>query len=352
MSSPTSKAAWIDLSMSSTECEKACLRNCSCTAYIRRDIDGKRIGCWAYYVKRKLHNQSFNLTSTKGSLDGDELKYSSRHPDLVVFDLSSMVAATENFSLGNKLGQGGFGYGQLSNGQEIAVKRLSKCSLQGIEEFKNEVMLIAKLQHRNLVKVLGCCIQGEEKMLIYEYMQNRSLDFFMFDHTRRSSLNSVQCFVIILGIARGILYLHQESRLRIIYRDLKKSNVLLDAEMNPKISDFGMARLFKGDQIQDRTTRVVWELCTEDRAFEIVDPSVKESYVSDGVLRCIHIALLCVEEDAGDRPTMMAVLLMLSSEATALPSPKQPAFIFGRPLNAVAYLGYKMRGVEYLRQNY
>ncbi|KAB1206361.1 G-type lectin S-receptor-like serine/threonine-protein kinase RKS1 [Morella rubra] len=456
-----SKAAWIDLSMSSTECEKACLRNCSCTAYIRRDIDGKRTGCLAYYgklmgsleytnegldlyvrvdatelakykeksngfldknrklvsvllpvavtmllvsflaymwlrkkrktkVKRKLPHQSFNVTTTKGSLDGDELKYSSRHPDLVVFDLSSMVAATENFSLGNKLGQGGFGSvfkGQLSNGQEIAVKRLSKCSLQGIEEFKNEVMLIAKLQHRNLVKVLGCCIQGEEKMLIYEYMQNRSLDFFIFDHTRRSSLNWVQRFEIILGIARGILYLHQDSRLRIIHRDLKTSNVLLDAEMNPKISDFGMARMFKGDQIQDRTTRVVgtygymspeyavfgrfsrksdvfsfgvvvleiitgkknnvsyqdhpsltligrvWELWKEDRALEIVDPSVKESYVSDEVLRCIHIALLCVEEDAGDRPTTMAVLLMLSSEATALPSPKQPAFIFGRPLN-------------------
>ncbi|KAB1223053.1 Cysteine-rich receptor-like protein kinase 10 [Morella rubra] len=302
----------------------------------------------ADYMKRKLHDQSFNVTSTKGSLDGDELKYSSRHPDSVVFDLSSMVAATENFSPGNKFGQGGFGSvfkGQLSNGQPIAVKRLSKCSLQGIEEFKNEVMLIAKLQHRNLVK----------------------------NHTRRSSLNWVQRFVIILGIARGILYLHQDSRLRIIHRDLKTS-VLLDAEMNPKISDFGMIRMFKGDQIQDRTTRVVGtygymspeyavfgrfsstksdvfsfgvvvleiiagkknnvlELWKEDRALEIADPSVKETYVPDEVLRCIHIALLRVEEDAGDRPIIMAVLLVLSSEATTLPSPKQPAFIFGRPLN-------------------
>ncbi|KAF3947648.1 hypothetical protein CMV_026244 [Castanea mollissima] len=340
-------------------------------------------------VKRKLHNQSLYFTGTKGYWKGHELEESSSHPDLLIFDLGCIIAATDNFSPINKLGQGGFGSvfkGQLSNGQEVAIKRLSYSSAQGIEEFKNEVLLIAKLQHRNLVKLFGCCIQGEEKMLIYEYMPNKSLDFFIFDHTRSSLLNWGKRFEIIIGIARGILYLHQDSRLKIIHRDLKTSNVLLDGEMNPKISDFGIARISNGDQIQDTTTRVVgtygymspeyaifgkfstksdvfsfgvilleivsgkknnssyqrhdsltlighvWELWREDRVLDIVDSSMNDSFVSHEVLRCIQIGLLCVQEDAMDRPTMLAVLLMLSCETT-LPSPKQPAFIFRRPTN-------------------
>ncbi|KAL0012567.1 hypothetical protein SO802_007675 [Lithocarpus litseifolius] len=454
-------AVWMDKSLSSSECEQACLRNCSCTAFVSVNIDGNRTRCLAWYgelidisedsfqrwdlnvrvdatelatytrksngflghkrqlaitiisvmvtlflvcliayicltkkkrktkVKRKLHNQSLYFTGTKGYLEGNELEESSRHPDLLIFDLGCIVAATDNFSPINKLGQGGFGSvfkGQLSNGQQVAVKRLSNSSGQGIEEFKNEVMLIAKLQHRNLVKLFGCCIQGEEKMLIYEYMPNKSLNYFIFDHTRSSLLNWGKRFEIIIGIARGILYLHQDSRLIIIHRDLKTSNVLLDGEMNPKISDFGTARIFKGDQIQDKTTRVigtygymspeyvifgkfstksdvfsfgvilleiisgkknnssyqthpsltlighVWELWREDRALDIVDSSIFESSVSHEVLRCIQIGLLCVQEDAADRPTMFAILLMLSCETT-LPSPKQPAFIFRRPTN-------------------
>ncbi|KAL0012561.1 hypothetical protein SO802_007669 [Lithocarpus litseifolius] len=440
-------AVWMDTSMSSSECEQACLRNCSCTAFVSLNIDGKGTSCLAWYgelfdvwensserwdlnvrvdatelatyTKKSNgflgHKRQLAITiisvmvtlflvcliayiclmkkrktkGTKGYLEGNELEESSRHPDLLIFDLGCIVAATDNFSPINKLGQGGFGSvfkGQLSNGQEVAIKRLSKSSAQGIEEFKNEVSLIAKLQHRNLVKLFGCCIQGEEKMLIYEYMPNKSLDFLIFDHTRSSLLNWGKRFEIIIGIARGILYLHQDSRLKIIHRDLKTSNVLLDGEMNPKISDFGIARIFNGDQIQDTTTRVVgtygymspeyvifgkfstksdvfsfgvilleivsgkknnssfqmhdsltlighvWELWREDRVLDIVDPSINDSFVSHEVLRCIQIGLLCVQEDAMDRPTMLAVLLMLSCETT-LPSPKQPAFIFRRPIN-------------------
>ncbi|KAG6655465.1 hypothetical protein CIPAW_05G218600 [Carya illinoinensis] len=336
-------------------------------------------------VKRKLHKKSVKLTGTKGSLKGIEHEDSNTNFDQPIFDLSCIVAATDNFSPSNKVGQGGFGpvfKGQLPNGQRIAVKRLSKSSGQGIEELENEVKLIAKLQHRNLVKMLGCCIQGEEKMLIYEYMSNKSLNNFIFDPTRSSSLNWSKRFEIIIGIARGILYLHHDSRLRIIHRDLKTSNILLDDEMNPKISDFGMARIFKGDQIQDRTNRVVgtygymspeyavfgkfstksdvfsfgvilleivsgkknsgsymehpsltlighvWELWREDRALDIVDSSINESYVPHEVLRSIQIGLLCVQEDVRDRPDMLEVLLMLSTDAATLPSPKQPAFIF------------------------
>ncbi|RWW47394.1 hypothetical protein BHE74_00046622 [Ensete ventricosum] len=204
--------------------------------------------------------------------------------DLPLFDLGTVADATGNFSVENKLGEGGFGpVYKLEDEQEIAVKRLSKSSLQGVDEFKNEVVLIAKLQHRNLVRLLGCCIQGEERMLIYEYMPNRSLDSFLFGDqfypftfswpfaspfiTNHESLRSDKAkgwllnwptrYSIIVGIARGLLYLHQDSRLRIIHRDLKASNILLDMHMNPKISDFGLARIFGGDETEVNTKRVV-----------------------------------------------------------------------------------------------
>jgi len=177
-----------------------------------------------------------------------------------LFDLSQLQRATENFSEGNRLGRGGFGpvyKGQLSDGQEIAVKRLASHSGQGFTEFRNEVELIAKLQHTNLVRLLGCCIEGEEKNLVYEYMPNKSLDFFIFDENQSSSLNWSKRRVIIEGIAQGLLYLHKHSRLRVIHRDLKASNILLDQDMNPKISDFGLARIFGSNDTEGNTKRVV-----------------------------------------------------------------------------------------------
>ncbi|KAF8030039.1 hypothetical protein BT93_E2459 [Corymbia citriodora subsp. variegata] len=301
-------------------------------------------------------------------------------PDIPVFDFSSIEAATNAFSEENKLGLGGFGpvyKGKLLRGQEIAVKRLSRKSSQGVEEFKNEVTVIARLQHRNLVRLLGFCIQGEDKMLIYEYMPNRSLDYFIFDPTKRAQLDWKKRFEIIEGIARGLLYLHRDSRLRIIHRDLKASNILLDKEMNPKISDFGMARIFCGNEDEASTKRVVgtygymspeyameglfsfksdvysfgvllleiisgeknigfrrpehpnlighaWHHWNEGKAMELIDPCIRDTCSADEALRCIQVGLLCVQNSAIDRPPMPSVVLLLESETAGLPLPKPP----------------------------
>ncbi|XP_021661938.2 G-type lectin S-receptor-like serine/threonine-protein kinase CES101 isoform X2 [Hevea brasiliensis] len=306
--------------------------------------------------------------------------------ELHFFSFESIVSATDNFAAANELGKGGFGpvYKGELHGQQVAVKRLSRNSGQGLEEFKNELLLIAKLQHTNLVRLVGCCIQREEKILVYEFMPNKSLDSFLFDPTKKNLLDWKKRLHIIEGIAQGLLYLHKYSRLRIIHRDLKASNILLDAEMNPKISDFGMARIFGRNESEAETRRVVgthgymapeyalkgivsikidvfsfgvllleiasskknnsnygseyplnliglaWELWIEHRGLELMDPTLDESCPHNEVLRCIHIGLLCVQDQATNRPTMSDIVSMLTNETLDLPAPKQPAFFLHR----------------------
>ncbi|XP_042463306.1 G-type lectin S-receptor-like serine/threonine-protein kinase At4g27290 isoform X1 [Zingiber officinale] len=129
------------------------------------------------------------------------------------YDLHTIKGATNDFSEENKLGEGGFGVvykGQLDDGQKIAVKKLSRYSSRGPNEFLNELSVIAKLQHRNLVRLLGYCIEGDERLMILEYMENKSLDAFIYDKAKSSLLNWQRRFDIIIGIARGLLYLHQD----------------------------------------------------------------------------------------------------------------------------------------------
>ncbi|KAH7675707.1 Non-specific serine/threonine protein kinase protein [Dioscorea alata] len=317
----------------------------------------------------------------KGRDGGDELEF--RSADSISFDLDTLRDATSNFSEENKLGEGGFGSvykGALKDGQEIAVKRLSTTSGQGFVELKNEVFLIAKLQHRNLVRLLGCCSEEQEKLLVYEYLPNASLDKHLFDPVRCGLLDWTKRYKIIEGISRGLLYLHEDSRLRIIHLDLKPSNILLDEDMNPKISDFGFAKLFDVDETQGRTTRIagtygymapeyavrgnfsiksdvysfgvmvleivtgrrnnsfegsgnapnllnyVWRYWNEGRALELKDRKLGDCIKVEEVLRCIHIGLLCAQEDPTKRPSMATVVVMMRSYSISLPTPSVPAF--------------------------
>ncbi|KAG2241357.1 hypothetical protein Bca52824_096660 [Brassica carinata] len=177
----------------------------------------------------------------------------------IFFDLQELEIATDSFSEKNRLGHGGFGpvyKGLMPSGEEIAVKKLSLNSRQGSREFMNEVKLLLRIQHKNLVSLLGCCFHGPEKMLVYEYLPNRSLDYFLFDKLNPGLLDWSNRWRIIIGVARGLLYLHEEAPVRIIHRDIKASNILLDNDLNPKISDFGLARLFPGDGTHTNTFRI------------------------------------------------------------------------------------------------
>ncbi|XP_015867238.3 G-type lectin S-receptor-like serine/threonine-protein kinase CES101 isoform X1 [Ziziphus jujuba] len=425
--------------LSITDCWERCLKNCSCVAYASANDNGTGCEIWTkdssftesnlstlkeiyilessvqmwwiwlmilvggtaiiplllsscYVLWKKCKAKSKRLQRVEENMLLHELGQVSKSQkdgkmsnELRIFSFESLVAATNIFSTENKLGEGGFGavykfQGKLRDGQEVAIKRLSRSSGQGLVEFKNEALLIGKLQHTNLVRLLGFCIQGEEKILIYEYMPNKSLDSLLFNSYEKSVLHWKKRYSIIEGVTQGLVYLHKYSRLKVIHRDLKTSNILLDEEMNPKISDFGMARMFALNECEENTQRVVgtygymppeyamrgivsiktdvfsfgvivleiisgkknnshydsedplnligyaWKLWNEGRVFELVDPKMIEPWAASEVLRCIHVGLLCVQDRATERPTMTDVVSMLSNDTLLLPAPKQPAY--------------------------
>ncbi|KAH6795130.1 S-locus lectin protein kinase family protein [Perilla frutescens var. hirtella] len=342
--------------------------------------------CLLNHRARKHKNSSISY-KTKGTSEESmpkRDKHGVKLEELSLFKFQMLSNATEKFELVNKLGQGGFGpvyRGQLPNGQKIAVKRLASSSNQGVEEFMNEVEVISRLQHRNLVKLLGCCVESEEKMLVYEYMPNGSLDAYLFDSHKQEFLDWPTRKLIIEGICRGLLYLHRDSRLKIIHRDLKASNILLDEELSPKISDFGMARIFGGKGDQANTNRVVgtygymspeyalqgifseksdvysfgvllleivsgkknssfydedqhlfliayaWKLWNDGKIVSFMEPTAYNGGMEGDIVRYANVGLLCVQETAADRPNISIVLSMLSCEIVKLPHPNQPAFL-------------------------
>jgi len=332
-----------------------------------------------WIVRKKRTYQGTNLPQTDTTYMAEDIESIKS----ILLSLPSLQAATNNFDESNKLGEGGFGTvykGNLS-GQEVAVKRLPKGLDQGLEELKNELGLMAKLHHRNLVRLEGFCLEEGERLLVYEYMPNKSLDNILFDHEKKRQLDWRKRFNIIEGVARGLQYLHEDSQNKIVHRDLKASNILLDSNMNPKIGDFGLARLFLQDQTRGITNHIVgtfgymspeyvmrgqysiksdvfsfgilvieivtgqknnghyfdeqnedvvsivWKHWSEGTLAEIIDDSLGRNYSETEVLKCVNIGLWCLQQNPMDRPTMSDVMVMLNDDDTSsLPAAAKPTF--------------------------
>ncbi|XP_042519772.1 putative serine/threonine-protein kinase [Macadamia integrifolia] len=288
--------------------------------------------------------------------------------DIKLFSYKELRSATNSFHASSKIGRGGFGTvykGILNDGTEVAVKALSAGSRQGVNEFLSEIQTITNVKHPNLVELLGCCIQENNRILVYEYVENNSLDHALFGSMSKIiELNWSRRSAICIGTARGLAFLHEELEPHIVHRDIKSSNILLGKDFVPKIGDFGMAKLFP-DNITHISTRIAgtfgylapeyarhgqltkkadvysfgvlvleivsgrssgkanwgktqkfllewtWELYDRGQLLELVDPEVGE-YSEEEVLRYIKVALFCTQAAAGRRPTMTQVVDMLS----------------------------------------
>ncbi|XP_020264628.1 putative receptor-like protein kinase At4g00960 isoform X2 [Asparagus officinalis] len=299
-------------------------------------------------------------------------------------DFRTLKRATNNFHPNNQLGSGGFGpvyQGVLDDGTVIAVKQLSLGkSRQGESEFLTEVRMITSIQHKNLVRLVGCCSEGAQRLLVYEYMKNKSLDSILYG-SHAIFLNWKIRFQIILGIARGLQYLHEDSNLRIVHRDIKASNILLDDKFQPKIGDFGLARFFPEDQAYLSTTfagtlgytapeyairgelsekadiysfgvlvleiissrkntdlslsaemqylpEYAWRLYEKSNVIDLVDPKLQADGIFEAdVLKTCQVAFLCLQPLPTARPPMSEVVAMLIQKSEGMQSPMRPAFL-------------------------
>lgn len=291
---------------------------------------------------------------------------------LIIYPYHVLKAATRSFHPTFKLGQGGFGavfMGVLPDGTKVAVKKLSQKSFQGHHEFFSEIALISHVQHQNLVMLKGWCMKRKERLLVYEFLENRSLFQTLLDRRTAIHLDWPTRIKIITGAARGLAYLHEGSRQRIIHRDIKASNILLDNNMNAKIGDFGLAKFFPDDQTH-LSTRIAgtigyvapeyamrghltvkadiysfgivalevvsgksnmdpalpistlyildwaFELLNEGKLLDLVDPKLRDNYCVQEALRVIQVALLCTQGVASARPSMSTVLSMLLGQTS------------------------------------
>ncbi|KAF7834643.1 putative LRR receptor-like serine/threonine-protein kinase [Senna tora] len=301
-----------------------------------------------------------------------------------IFSYSELKNATSDFNPGNKLGEGGFGpvyKGTLNDGRLIAVKQLSVASHQGKNQFIAEITTISAVQHRNLVKLHGCCIEGTKRLLVYEYLENKSLDQALFGNCY--TLKWLTRYDICMGVARGLAYLHEESQPRIVHRDIKASNILLDHELVPKISDFGLAKLYE-DNKTHISTRVAgtigylapeyamrghltekadvfsfgvvaleivsgrpnsdpslegekmyllewdpqaWHLHENNRVVELVDPRLSSDFNEEQVRRIVGISLLCTQTSPSLRPSMSCVVAMLSGDIEVSTVTSRPGYL-------------------------
>ncbi|ERM95219.1 hypothetical protein AMTR_s00009p00267490 [Amborella trichopoda] len=289
--------------------------------------------------------------------------------NIKLFSYIELRSATKNFHPSNRIGRGGFGTvyrGTLRDGTEVAVKSLSAESKQGVHEFLTEIDMIADVRHPNLVTLIGCCVQGNHRILVYEYVENNSLAYALLGpENKRIELDWNRRSAICMGTANGLAFLHEELEPHIVHRDIKASNILLDKDLLPKIGDFGLAKLFPNN-ITHISTRVAgtvgylapeyamrgqltkkadvysfgilileiisgrssakatwsamqkfllewtWQLYEEGRLLELVDPELEE-YPEEEVLRFIKVALFCTQAACKQRPDMKQVVTMLSS---------------------------------------